>query len=138
MPEQHDSKQHPGIFELELLRTGEAEASVREHVENCSECRELSEALARPPILSYTSIVLHNWRRLETDDTSAVPMLENLALQHCFWGGIDEQWFYLISVAIEAAGAPAVPALIKARSAVSAGHIDQLIEALREIHHRPP
>ena len=61
----------------------------------------VAEMLERPPILSYTSIVLHNWRRLEQVN---LLNLENLALQHCFWGGIDEQWFYLISAAIEAAG----------------------------------
>lgn len=88
----------------------------------------VAEMLERPPILSYTSIVLHNWRRLEQVN---LLNLENLALQHCFWGGIDEQWFYLISAAIEAAGAPALQALVTAQRSVANNDIKQLVESLQ-------
>lgn len=105
--------------------------------------------LDRPPILSYTSIVLHNWRRFgDTAFRDSVQgrsdpvdsptgnglTLEKLALQHCFWGGIDEQWFYLISVAIEAAGAAALPALLTAQHAVANNRIDHLVASLQRIH----
>ncbi|MEZ4868194.1 MAG: hypothetical protein R3C14_43100 [Caldilineaceae bacterium] len=105
--------------------------------------------LDRPPILSYTSIVLHNWRRFgDTEVSDAVQdrfdpvdspttnglTLEKLALQHCFWGGIDEQWFYLISVAIEAAGAAALPALLTAQRAVVNNRTDHLVASLQRIH----
>jgi len=100
----------------------------------------VAERLERPPILSYTSIVLHNWRRLDHVEALNAGLgggqlnllnLENLALQHSFWGGIDEQWFYLISVAIEAAGAPALPALLTAQLAVANHQISQLAESLQ-------
>lgn len=106
----------------------------------------VAEILERPPILSYTSLVLHNWRSLDHFDTSNADLqddagcraptlrLDNLALQHCFWGGLDEQWFYLISVAIEAAGAPALLALSSAQHAVAHNQIDPLGESLRRIH----
>lgn len=105
--------------------------------------------LDRPPMLSYTSLVLHNWRRFgDTAFSDAVPdrfdavdsqtghglTLEKLALQHCFWGGIDEQWFYLISVAIEAAGAAALPALLTAQHAVANNRTDHLVASLQRIH----
>ncbi len=106
----------------------------------------VAETLARPPILSYASLVLYNWRRLAHFETPNVDLqkniapkapvlnLENLALQHCFWGGIDEQWFYLISVAIEAAGALALPALLAAQQAVANNQIVPLVESLQCIH----
>lgn len=105
--------------------------------------------LDRPPILSYTSLVLHNWRRFgDTGFSDPIPdrfaavdsqtgnglTLEKLALQHCFWGGIDEQWFYLISVAIEAAGAAALPALLTAQHAVANNRTDHLVASLQRIH----
>ena len=92
----------------------------------------VAEALDRPPMLSYTSIVLHNWRRLHPvvstlgEDPLATHtlQLEDLALLHSFGGGMDEQWFYLISVAVEAAGAPALQALVAAQDAVANHQID--------------
>ncbi|MEZ4736017.1 MAG: hypothetical protein R3E79_53695 [Caldilineaceae bacterium] len=105
--------------------------------------------LDRPPMLSYTSIVLHNWRRFgDTAFSDAVPdrfdavdsqtghrlTLEKLALQHCFWGGIDEQWFYLISVAIEAAETILPCPLLTAQHAVANNCTNHLVESLQHIH----
>ncbi len=74
----------------------------------------VAQRLGRPPVLSYASYALDNWRRLKTDDPIT---LENIALIQNFLGGLDEEWFILIHVAIEAAAAPALkvlPTLVKA------------------------
>lgn len=55
--------------------------------------------LGRPPVLSYASYALHNWRRL---DAARAIELGNIALLQNFWGGVDEEWFILIHIDIEA------------------------------------
>lgn len=74
----------------------------------------VAQHLGRPPVLSYASYALDNWRRLEPNGPIT---LENIALIQNFLGGLDEEWFILIHVAIEAAAAPALrvlPNLVKA------------------------
>ena len=44
-------------------------------------------------------------------------VISNLAVMHTFTG-MDEAWFYLISLATEAAGARALPAILEAMHAV--------------------
>jgi len=91
---------------------------------------QLSQCLGRPPVLSYASYALHNWRRLEADRPVE---LGNIALLQNFLGGIDEEWFILIHVDIEAKAIPAIAALQPAQSAVSANNPDKLLEALNSI-----
>jgi indoleamine 2,3-dioxygenase len=45
---------------------------------------ELSEQLGRPPVLSYASYALDNWRRL---DPNAPIELGNIVLLQTFWQG---------------------------------------------------
>lgn len=71
---------------------------------------EVSDRLGIPPVLGHPSIVLYNWRRL---DAKGEICMENLATLNNFFDGRDESWFYLITVEIEARGAPAiVPTLL--------------------------
>lgn len=58
----------------------------------------LSKKLGRPPVLSYASYALYNWRRL---NRKRPVELGNLALIQNFLGGIDEEWFILVHVEIE-------------------------------------
>ena len=58
----------------------------------------ISEKLERPPILSYASYALNNWKML--DDTKPFD-LENIVIMQNFLGGVDEDWFIMIHVAIE-------------------------------------
>jgi indoleamine 2,3-dioxygenase len=60
----------------------------------------LGSRLGLPPVLSYTSYVLHNRRPL-FDGTRLVPALS-------FTGSSDEAWFIDVHQRIEAAGAPVV------------------------------
>lgn len=66
---------------------------------------EVSDRLGIPPVLGHPSIVLYNWRRL---DANGDICMENLATLNNFFDGRDESWFYLITVEIEAFGAPAI------------------------------
>ena len=75
--------------------------------------------LARPPVLSHASMILYNWRRLQPDGPLA---LNNLATLHQFYGGLDEAWFYLVTVDVEARGAPAVQCIVAAQQAVAEAH----------------
>ena len=66
-------------------------------------------------IISHASIVLHNWRRISVNGPIEPDNLRTLA---SFRGGPDEEWFYLVTAAIEAIGAQAIPCIIEAREAV--------------------
>lgn len=91
---------------------------------------QVSQALGRPPVLSYASYALHNWRRID----AARPIeLGNLALLQNFLSGLDEEWFVAVHVAIEAAAAPALAALWRAQAAVAANDSASLESDLRTI-----
>jgi indoleamine 2,3-dioxygenase len=86
--------------------------------------------LKRPPILSYASYALHNFQRL---DTSGPVAIGNIALVQNFLGGIDEEWFILVHVEIEAKAAPALRALLPAQEAVAQRNDPLLISHLEQI-----
>jgi len=80
-----------------------------------------ADALKRPPVLTYASFNLHNWRRLDPDGPVA---LGNTARRWNFLGGQDEEWFSAVHVAIEAAGGKAVYAAADAQRLAAAGPFD--------------
>jgi indoleamine 2,3-dioxygenase len=86
--------------------------------------------LQRPPILSYASYALDNWRRLDTNGPIA---LGNLALLQNFLGGVDEEWFVTVHIQIEAQAAPALQGLCAAQRAVAVGDARALNEALETV-----
>lgn len=88
---------------------------------------EVSQRLERPPVLSYASYALHNWRRLEKDRPVE---LGNIALLQNFLGGIDEEWFILIHVDIEAKAVPAIAAMPQALVAIKESDLDSLTHSL--------
>ena len=77
---------------------------------------QVSKQLQRPPVLSYASYALHNWRRF---DTSQEIELNNIALLQNFMAGIDEEWFILIHVDIEARAIPAIHSLQPLQQAIA-------------------
>lgn len=90
----------------------------------------VARVLGRPPVLSYASYALDNWRRLEP--TKPVE-LGNLAMLQNFLGGQDEEWFVLVHVAIEAHAGPALAAIHSAQRAVAADATDVLADRLTVI-----
>ncbi|MGH7963296.1 MAG: hypothetical protein ACRERD_15985 [Candidatus Binatia bacterium] len=79
----------------------------------------VAHRLGRPPVLSYASYALHNWRRLDPTGPLA---LGNIVLLQNFLAGIDEEWFILVHVDIEAKVAPALEAIGPAQQAVAEDH----------------
>ena len=75
---------------------------------------QIAQQLDRPPLLSYASYALDNWKRL--DDSKPIA-IGNIILVQNFLGGLDEDWFILIHIDIEAKAAPAlgvIPAILEA------------------------
>lgn len=91
---------------------------------------QLAQRLGRPPVLSYASYALDNWRRI---DAGGPIEIENLAIAQNFLGGADEDWFILIHVEIEARAAPAIRAIPAAIGAVARDDADGLAAALSEM-----
>ena len=92
----------------------------------------VARRLGRPPVLSYASYALHNWRRLDKNSPIA---LGNLALLQNFLGGVDEEWFILVHVDIEAKAGPAMEALMAAQRAVErddARSVSAKLETIRD------
>lgn len=65
--------------------------------------------------MSYASHALYNWRLL--DEKKPISLHNIVRLQN-FYGDIDEDWFVLIHIAIEAKAGPAIAALVEAQTAV--------------------
>ncbi|WP_338466080.1 indoleamine 2,3-dioxygenase [Novosphingobium sp. ZN18A2] len=59
----------------------------------------LADRLGQAPLLPYSGYVLDNWARI---DKSGPVALDNVRMVQNFLGGMDENWFVLVHVAIEA------------------------------------
>ncbi len=90
----------------------------------------VAQRLGRPPVLSYASYALHNWRRL---DPAGPIALGNVVLLQNFLAGIDEEWFILVHVDIEATMGSALAALVPAQTAVRQDDGQQLEQCLSTI-----
>jgi indoleamine 2,3-dioxygenase len=91
---------------------------------------ETAKRLGRPPVLSYASYALSNWQRINIDGPIA---LGNIALVQNFLGGMDEEWFILVHVEIEAKSAPGLVAILAAQQAVKVGDEGALVKELSTI-----
>ncbi len=91
---------------------------------------EVAEAVGRPPVLSYASYALDNWRPLDPRGPIAA---ENVAILQNFLGGADEDWFIAIHVEIEALAAPALAAAGPAQTAAAEGDTGGLAWALEAV-----
>lgn len=91
---------------------------------------EVSQRLGRPPVLSYASYALDNWRRL---DPNAPIELGNIVLLQNFLAGLDEEWFILVHVDIEAKAARATRQIPTALRASTEQNLPALTAALQEV-----
>ncbi|KAK0615289.1 indoleamine 2,3-dioxygenase [Bombardia bombarda] len=76
---------------------------------------KVSQHLEVPPVATYASLCLWNFKPLFVDED--IDNLENLATLNTFTGSLDESWFYLVSVAMEARGAPIISLMLTAVAA---------------------
>jgi len=80
----------------------------------------VAERLGRPPVLSYASYALDNWRLYDPDGPVT---LGNLALLQNFLGGADEDWFIGVHLDIEFRAAPIPMAAAALLSGVASGDV---------------
>ena len=90
----------------------------------------ISHRLGRVPVLTHSSIILSNWKRL---DPKGAIRLHNVGLLNSFYGGIDEAIFYLVTLEVEAVGAAAIKDMIRAHHYVRTRQPTKLAAALCSI-----
>ena len=91
---------------------------------------EVSDHLGIPPVGTYASVVLYNWRLA---DPSCGVSPENLRTLHTYTGTRDEEWFYLVSMFCELAAAPGISAAIEAWSAIEESNSIHLVACLSRV-----
>ncbi|KAG0652561.1 Indoleamine 2 [Hyphodiscus hymeniophilus] len=94
----------------------------------------ISAYLEVPPVATYAAVCLWNFKPLFADEP--VDNLENLATLTTFTGSIDESWFYLVSVAIEARGGPIIPLMLTAIRAARSNDSVTVTHCLRAFAER--
>ncbi|KAF3933446.1 Myoglobin [Dactylella cylindrospora] len=87
-----------------------------------------------PPVASYAALCLWNFRPIFRNES--FDSLENLATLHTFTGALDESWFYLVSVAIEARGAALLPLMLDTIQGARDYNIDSVVSHLQTFAER--
>ncbi len=87
----------------------------------------ISAHLDIAPVATYAAVCLWNWKPLfPTEELD----LSNLSTLYTFTGSLDESWFYLVSVAIEARGGPIMSLMIDAIKAARDDNANAVARAL--------
>jgi indoleamine 2,3-dioxygenase len=68
--------------------------------------------LGLPPTATYAGLNLWNYSKI--DPSVSLSEVDNLRTLHTFTGTRDEEWFYLVSVAIESHGSGIIPIMLNA------------------------
>lgn len=89
---------------------------------------EISTRLRLPPTATYAALNLWNFTSLSKG--SSLSDIENIKILHTFTNTPDEEWFYMISVAMEARGAEIMPIMVEAIDAVRSDNSQIVTEAL--------
>lgn len=71
--------------------------------------------LELPTVATYAGVCLWNWKPIFDDEP--FDTLDNLSTLATFTGSLDESWFYLVSVALEARGGPIIQLMLEAIAA---------------------
>jgi indoleamine 2,3-dioxygenase len=91
---------------------------------------EVARRLGRPPVLSYASYALDNWRRL--DKTKPV-QLDNIVLLQNFLGGLDEEWFVVVHIQIEREAGPGLAGLLRAMRGAAENKEEEVLLGLKSL-----
>ena len=89
----------------------------------------LADRLGQAPLLPYSGYVLDNWSRI---DKSGPIALDNIRMHQNFLGGIDENWFVLVHVAIEAEAGVILDSAVELVKAAEAGDAARCESLLHE------
>ncbi|WP_026732478.1 hypothetical protein [Fischerella sp. PCC 9605] len=90
----------------------------------------ISQKLGRPPVLSYASYALDNWVLI--NETEPIE-IGNIMVWQNFLGGLDEDWFILIHIEIEAKAAPALAAIPIILEGIAGDDTTTVLDGLRDI-----
>jgi indoleamine 2,3-dioxygenase len=91
---------------------------------------EVAQRLGRPPVLSYASYALDNWRRL---DLTKPIQLDNIVLLQNFLGGLDEEWFVVVHIQIEQEAGPGLAGLLRAMKGAAENKEDEVLLGLKSL-----
>ncbi|KAF9963831.1 hypothetical protein BGZ65_010473 [Modicella reniformis] len=92
--------------------------------------QKVADMLEMQPVLTHAAVVLWNWRLLYKDGSRDLNNLDTLGTLS---GSSDESWFYLVTTAIEATGAPVLSKLVSAIQLVRDENVTGLIQELESI-----
>jgi indoleamine 2,3-dioxygenase len=88
---------------------------------------EVAQRLGRPPVLSYASYALDNWRRL--DRTQPI-RLGNIVLLQNFLAGLDEEWFVVVHIQIEREAGSGLAGLLRAMNGAGENKENEVLRGL--------
>jgi indoleamine 2,3-dioxygenase len=91
---------------------------------------EVARKLGRPPVLSYASYALDNWRRL---DKAKPVQLDNIVLLQNFLGGLDEEWFVVVHIQIEREAGPGLAGLLRAIQGAAEDREEEVLLGLKSL-----
>lgn len=93
---------------------------------------EISDILGLPPLSTYSSLVLWNYKPIISNEECEVNELDlsNITTINTFTGSMDESWFYLVSVIFERIGSRSINIGLKSIAAVRKHDINTVIECL--------
>ena len=91
---------------------------------------QVAQRLGRPPVLSYASYALDNWRRL---DMAKPIQLDNMVLLQNFLGGLDEEWFVVVHIQIEREAGPGLAGLLRALRGAADDKKDEVLLGLTSL-----
>lgn len=96
---------------------------------------QVSEKLGLAPLSTYASLVLWNFKPVinDTDLVDNLMDLSNLTTINTFTGGMDESWFYLVSVIFEKEGSTCLASGLEAIRAVRENDSSKLVQQLESI-----
>lgn len=92
---------------------------------------KVCDRLQLPPVATYAGVCLWNYRPIFPDEPT--DDLDNLACLQTFTGSLDEQWFFLVSVAMEARGGPSIPLMLQAIAAARQDKPSVVTECLQHL-----
>ncbi|KAG0198806.1 hypothetical protein BGX28_007793, partial [Mortierella sp. GBA30] len=92
--------------------------------------QKVADMLEIQPVLTHAAVVMWNWRLLYKDGPRDLSNLDTLATLS---GSSDESWFYLVTTAIEATGAPVLSKILSAIQLARDDNITRLILELEGI-----
>ena len=95
---------------------------------------QICARLELPPVATYSAVCLWNFKPIFPDEP--FDTLDNLSTLATFTGSLDESWFYLVSVAIEARGGPIISLMLHAIAAARANNSREVTEYLHTFAER--